>query len=173
MKIIFLDVDGVLNSLDYYKRQMGKTGSYKRKRYLKSRKKLSYEDRKALEIDKRAVRNLNNIVKHSCAKVVISSAWRIFGEDNMRKYLNERGFKGEIIGMTTTEQLGERGDQIQKWLDDNSNLDIENFIIIDDSCDMAHLGYKLVRTFSYRGLTKEKAIDAMGMLDYNYIKEVK
>ena len=71
MKVIFLDVDGVLN-----------TGRYRK--LLKKREGISYYDAQFI-FDVIAMRNLKDLVSKYNAKIVISSTWRYFrhNEDNM------------------------------------------------------------------------------------------
>ena len=58
----------------------------------------------------------------------------------------------EIIGRT--KRLGtDRGIEIQQWLDDNKDLDIEKFVILDDDMDMEHLLRHLVHTDTNIGMT--------------------
>lgn len=76
----------------------------------------------------------------------------------------------EILGKT--DNLGTlRGYEIQKWLDDNKNLEIKNFVILDDENDMANLSEKLVQTDTYIGITYHTYTTATLVLK-NRIKRV-
>lgn len=147
MKIVFLDFDGVLNSRPFL---------------IKSRSRMSksgWREDPTDDIDPQAVGVLNDIIARSGAKVVISSSWRLFyGHDDLRRFLKERGLQGEpIIGQTPerfkmSDRWSERGHEIQQWLDDNKELGVESFVILDDNSDMAHLMDKLVKTDFDEGL---------------------
>lgn len=52
-----------------------------------------------------------------------------------------------------------RGDEIQAWL--NGHPEVERFVILDDDDDMAHLKDHLVQTWFENGLTEEKANEAI------------
>src|SRR5208283_4739445 len=109
MKILFLDIDGVLNS--YNTRNFGE------------------------ELSPTPCKNLNLLLeKEPDLKIVISSSWRIWGIDYMEKVFSKNGIKSacKIIDITGNEN-GIRGHQIQCWLDRNPG--VTNFVIIDDSAD--------------------------------------
>jgi hypothetical protein len=136
MRIIFLDIDGVLNSSKFIKR-LGKSWT-------------------GAQIDPEAVSILNEIIRETEAKIVISSSWRIvFSLERINSILNDNGFVGEIIGETPRVDWEpySRGNEIQMWLD--SNPDIESFVIIDDYSDMGELIKFLVQTKTDDGLLKK------------------
>ncbi len=127
MKIIFLDIDGVLNSdrsIKAFKMPTPtdiETESY-RVRYL------------VTKTDPVAVHLLNSITDDTDAKIVVSSANRIFlGLAGVRDVLKRVGVTGEIIDVTLSLR-GCRGDEIHAWLMKSEN--ISHYVIIDDSCDM-------------------------------------
>lgn len=145
MKIIFLDIDGVLNSWRYYKSIVASGRRITR----------AHAD----HFDPKAVKVLNEILEKSGAKIVVSSTWRLKYEDyeanplvriDMAKVLREQGVVGEVIGITP--RLGLRGTEIQAWLDENPG--IESFVILDDDSDMGHLMPKLVLTHIKDGLRR-------------------
>ena len=68
MKIIFLDIDGVLNSIGWVERTKG----------------TAYEDK---EIDPSKVRLLKQIIDKTDAKIVLSSTWReVNGSDDIPRH---------------------------------------------------------------------------------------
>lgn len=141
MKVIFLDIDGVLNSVEWLNRYP--------------------EVRLRDQVDPEAVAVLNNIIDKTGAKVVISSSWRIFHSLNfIKQVLENSGFRGEIVGKTPGGG-GVRGPQIQEWLDNNP---VESFVILDDSADMEHLLPKLVRTDCQYGLQEKHVEEALSHL---------
>lgn len=142
MKVLFLDFDGVLNSHKFITHQANHT----------NQSIVSMRDPKTM-IDPEAVKILNKIIEATGAKVVISSSWRHLHEwEELQEMLIARGFEGEVIGQTPDAAVSgpDRGHEIQEWLD--AHLDVESFVIIDDSSDMAHLMDKLVSTSFYTGL---------------------
>lgn len=122
-KIIFLDIDGVLNvmmpDVDYFGQCFHK----------------HFED------------NLKWIIDNTGAKIVISSTWRMDGLDRMREMWKYRNLAGEVIDITPTVvdvvergtcefyDLVDRGYEIQQWIDDHKDQ-IESYCIIDDDNDM-------------------------------------
>lgn len=142
MKIIFLDFDGVLNSQEFFKRlREGKVKT---------------NDKYKCDLDKSKVIMLNEIVKKTNAKIVISSFWRyIYKFETLQKILKKHGFKYKIYDVTPFGAMTDRWKQIQEWID-SCKENIEDFIIIDDEKD--HIGYlknKLVLTDFSTGLTQE------------------
>lgn len=152
MKVIFLDIDGVMNNIF----------SLHRSRF--------YLDFEIINDDNEvesvtddfcwvSMRVLNNIIESTEAKVVLSSTWRLFHSKNeMNQILKHYGFKGELIDFTpklpydkVNNKYPERGLEIQKWLDECES-NIENFVILDDDSDMAHLIDKLIKTDCHFGL---------------------
>ncbi len=153
MKLIFLDIDGVLNNMVWL-HAMHKAGVDP----MLVRREL---------LDRFSVQVLNNIVEQTGAKVVISSSWR-WGRtmEDMQAILNDNGFIGTVIGMTPVDSdkvakvLGlwgerqQRGHEIQAWLK-MYNLSHVPFVVIDDSGDMAGVEDHLVLLNHVTGLQEE------------------
>ena len=115
MKIIFLDIDGVLNSAKYDKQRKSTDGN----------------------IDPTRLPLLKRIIEATNAKIVLTSTWRKFWEMNEEsanqtgKELN-RIFKSaglEIFDKTPV--LGSRKEEISAWIFKNKGQ-INSFCIIDD-----------------------------------------
>jgi hypothetical protein len=146
MKVIFLDIDGVLNSQNFIHSFNGKWELH--------------------SVDPNAINVLNEIIKATNAKIVISSSWRIILDLNeIKDILIENGFVGEIIGKTPIIRDNNRcrGDEINAYLEANPNID--KFIILDDDSDMDNLIDRLVKTSYIDGLLPkhiEKAISLLG-----------
>ena len=122
MKIIFLDFDGVLNVIP---QERDKYGSIFHIEFID---------------------NLKYIIDKTDAKIVISSSWRSDGMDVFQNMWKHRNYPGEIIGITPFSYFNEdlepdtnieivRGHEIKWWLD-NTNDNIENYVILDDDTDM-------------------------------------
>lgn len=148
MKIIFLDIDGVLNSGEYlYAHNC---------------------DEWVEQIDPDAVSLLNELVADTQAQIVISSSWRIARSlSEIKNYFKERGFMGDIIDVTPSNYRGEteRGNEIQEWLDTHQ---VDSFVILDDDSDMAHLRDYLVKTSFEHGLQPEHITKAKKILNGNH-----
>lgn len=129
--LLFLDLDGVLNTKTHleYLHRMG----------LKSR------DQYGHIFDPFCVHNLNELIKQTGGKIVISSSWRLSGFENLQEMWQERELPGEIIGITPVLMLTgceykcPRGMEIYTWMEDRKNtLEVKNYVIIDDFSDMLY-----------------------------------
>ena len=115
MKVIFLDIDGVLN--------------------------LCYEGRDEYGslFHPHLVDNLRKIVEETGAKIVISSTWRFSGLVVMKEMWNKRELPGVVIGITPNfmTHYGTtlcRGKEIDAYLE--KYPEIEKYVILDDDSDM-------------------------------------
>jgi hypothetical protein len=149
MKIIFLDIDGVLNTI-------------KQVMYLVNSKICNGYDAQ-FRFDPVAMKNLKEIADHSGAYIVISSTWRLgngkwdkYGAyiqhlktddrhwNEMMRNFEEIGIKKKVIGVTPYiindhYDHDERGIEIRKWMEQFKKVTkktIENFVILDDDGDM-------------------------------------
>lgn len=161
MKIIFLDIDGVLNSWDYWHRVP---------------KEERANDGTAGEFDDEAIERLNRIIEETGAVVCISSTWRIlFPSTYIEQLLRKRGFRGIVIGATPS--LGEyekdekghvlihRGFEIQNWLDALGDK-VKSYVILDDDSDMMPGQMKnYVRCYTAHGLRESQVRQAINVLN--------
>jgi len=156
MKILFLDIDGVLNSEALFRR-----------RPPDARLEMNEDKWWAEMLDPDAIQRLNRILAETGAKVVVSSTWRFaLGPDDLQRILGSRGFVGEIIGATPrrlTKRGDRRGDEIAAWLSDAA-CDVEAFVILDDDSDMGALLPKLIKTTWKAGLQDEHVTAARAMM---------
>lgn len=173
MNVVFLDIDGVLNSSQLFKR-LSNTEPTEEETALATEIANKYYHGYPVDmlvhdlrsIDPICVGYLNQIIEASAAIVILSSSWRychnIVG---LQKLLEFRGFKGMLVDITPVNVKGPerlRGYEIQAWLD--LNRDVENIVILDDDTDMAHLSSHLVRTDLAVGLTEENAHQAISVI---------
>ncbi|NUP08375.1 MAG: hypothetical protein HOW73_20185 [Polyangiaceae bacterium] len=149
MKVLFLDIDGVLN--DHAFLIEADTGRAEE---------TVVEWRPVSHIDAAKVAELNRVIDATGAKVVLSSSWRkIYPLAEMREILKSRGFTGALIGKTPSCSGSGRHREIKRWLEEQFRP-VEAFAIVDDDEDA---GYGLERhfvrtTFQPRGgLTAEHA----------------
>jgi hypothetical protein len=169
-KIIFLDIDGVLNPVHYmnatykmWKASFGEIKSHDEYGQL-----FFYQNCDALK----------KAIDETGAKIVISSTWRMAGESEMKALWKHRNLAGEIIGITPNEVdvvnngiakfYDEvcRGDEIKLWI--NTNNFTGKYVIIDDTKDMLKEQEPcFVVTNSYFGLTLKDADKAIEILNRN------
>jgi hypothetical protein len=167
IKVVFLDIDGVLNSVEFARRT-------------------EFTGWPDGHIDHEAVKHLNRLITETDAKIVISSSWRkMLDPEELAKVLARAGCVGEVIGETPDfwkrereqelwerpTQRFERGDEIQAWLDEHSEVEIEAFVIFDDDSDMVHLVDRFIKTDSETGLLDEHIERAITMLTRDVARE--
>ena len=120
MKIIFLDIDGVLTS-DMYEESR-------------------WEKRDDNRIDLSRVKLLAELVKSTDAKIVLTSTWRVDWNKisllcgDYGKYLNQclATYNLSIFDKTPfISYLGDRRKEILTWLA-HHRRDVESFVILDD-----------------------------------------
>ena len=140
MKVVFLDIDGVLNHYYWYR----------------ERKDKSNVSHPLSEFDPKSVSYLNNITDTTGAKIIISSSWRF--DPEIINILRAAGVTGEIIGCTPDlyNTYGSlcRGKEIDAV--SNKRTDIERYIILDDDTDMEEhqLPYFIKTNANGSGLNK-------------------
>jgi histidinol phosphatase-like enzyme len=154
MKIIFLDIDGVLNNQVMHETGEELIGTVGGK------------------LSKKCIMLLNDLVKETGAKIVISSSWRV--DDNIEEVLTKAGVVAEFIGKTPylTESYCFRGNEIHDWICKNEQLigkpyyDFHSYVIIDDDSDMLYWQREnFFQTDSYSGLTPNIAYKAKRFLN--------
>lgn len=119
MKVIFLDIDGVLCTMETY---------YRRKKEF-----MNYKKYISPIVDTDRLLLLKQIIDKTSAKVVITSSWRtaiISGLSSGIELINlfkEYGI--EIYDLTSFDENRNRVNEINSYLEQN---EVENYIIIDD-----------------------------------------
>lgn len=143
MKVLFLDIDGVLNLWPAPSR----SGNFHKPACVN------------LEMLLNKVPDLN---------IVVSSAWRSKGLETMKDILKNNGIDPRrVVDITGHEQSTDvkdhRGFQVEKWLE--RHPDVRVFVIVDDETDFVPLRDRLVKTDKYVGLTQsnvEKMLEILG-----------
>lgn len=140
MKILFLDIDGVLNT------DSDPPGDY---------------------IDPAKVALVDEVCRRTGARVVISSEWRIYpGMHYTAERLRDAGLTAEILGATTAERrlsdssVTARTRQISRWLQARPAVGV--WAVLDD-LDVNIAG--LVRTDPREGVTRyhvERLVERLG-----------
>ena len=114
IKLIVLDIDGVLNS-EKYSTSLGNAWD-------------------GNQIDPLAVARLNRLTDIIRARLVVSSSWWLDYPNlqDLLRVLEASGVTGEVIGMTPYLNT-KRSSEILEWLNNNCNVyNIESFVILDD-----------------------------------------
>jgi hypothetical protein len=143
LKLLFLDMDGVMNSsqsCSYFWRT-----KHGRKCFMPG-----FND-----VCPIAGNNLNHLLEQvPDLRIVISSAWRCFWPlsdwNKMADVCPE--IVNRVIGMTPEIRDAQRGDEIEKYLYDNGHGDTP-FVVIDDNDDMDKVRSQFVLIDGAVGLT--------------------
>lgn len=153
--IIFLDVDGVLNSQLHYE-------SKQYTNYLNFGDKTSDIEYNKSQISEEKILMLNGLCEEINAIVVISASMRNqYSVEELQEIFNYCGATFTIIDKTGFTGF-ERGTEISQWLKKNITLekhgcyyfDFNKYVIIDDDSDMLLTQqYNFFQTDTYIGLT--------------------
>lgn len=151
MKLIFLDIDGVL--VNRASTRLPRTP-------------LEGRTVTASTAHPSCVEQLNRVTDATGAQFVISSVWRGLGVKTLRGLFKKWGVKGKIVGRTPELRNQQRGDEIKAWLALHSGTRgrHEPFVIIDDDADMNGLSDRLVQTGFEAGLIPSDADRVIAML---------
>lgn len=126
MKVLFLDIDGVLNHENHYKWLMETDEPTPLQRVY------PYS-----EFNPVSCQILNNIIKETGCKIVLSSSWRLDGIHRMNILFKHFGLP-QIHDITPSlcERFGSlcRGKEIDKWLSEHP--EVTKYVIVDDDSDM-------------------------------------
>ena len=163
-KIMFLDIDGVLNTKWWYT-QMERN---------------SPRDQYGYAFDPKAVANLKRIVEETGAGIVISSSWKSFGFSELEEMWTDRGLPGKLIGVTPNSVSDEllleadidsielfhiRGEEIKEWLTKHGKH-VSSYAIIDDMDNMLpEQQSHFVQTNPEVGITEEDAEKAIAIIN--------
>ena len=153
MKIIFLDIDGVLNfhktlwRWDYTKKEPYKAEPGEREGGFYG-------------IDPSRVALILMIVEKTGAKLVLSSTWRL--DKDWQETMEKNGLKKDLFLGRTDEILSapyrtQRGHEVDEWLK-SCGLVIKKYAIIDDNDDfLDHQKEHFFKTGMMEGLTESHA----------------
>lgn len=137
MKIIFLDIDGVLNSEIYYRSVDRTAKDWSR-------------------FDPTAVDLIKKLVNEFFAQIVISSTWRFGAVQLLNSELKKSGLIKYLHKDWKTPQgyPPSKGKEIKEWLDQHTNIS-EYVIIDDDESILEEQKSRFVKTDLMNGM-KEK-----------------
>lgn len=147
MKIVFLDMDGVLNTY------------------------ATFESPTTIGMVNPALAvRLNKLLMFTNARLVISSTWRnvihnghysLYGFAHM---LQTHGILSANVIGATGEHMDARGDEIREWLRQQSPRPTNYVILDDDSSGMDFFEDKFIKIDSRQGLQDEHVDRAIAML---------
>lgn len=159
MKVIFLDIDGVLNSEDFFRNNPDQA------------------------IDKNCVSILKNIVDKTGAVIVMSPGWRLWFDDNM---MPEDGYSQclydilcefdiKLFGKTpdfSTEEIRTRktfshvkAKEVNAWLNEYETI-VDKYVVIDDlDLKNEEINEHLVRINGQIGITENDAVRIIDMIN--------
>ena len=152
MRVLFLDIDGVLNSKHWMLKN----------RDVRENAQNRFENLIA-QLDPIAVRLVSDFVESMNLTVVISSSWR-FGHplDEINSLLVATGWDATpAIDITPRTDSFNRGSEIDVWL--TQHPEVTNHVILDDDSDFLE-GQHLVQTSWETGVTHEHIDLAIGFL---------
>lgn len=160
--IIFLDIDGVLNSDKW---------NYEHKEKIKE----------GILVDVEKIYLLGQLVKNTNAEIVLHSGWRFWFDTEMRPLRKEANIflkllKNENISIKdctpdlTTKEIRAtqkfslvKADEILKWL--SEHIDVKNWIVLDDlDLNNIEIAKHQIRTNKSNGLTTKDIIRAQKLL---------
>ena len=160
MKVIFLDIDGVLNSEEFFKNNQSEA------------------------IDRSNAKILKSIIDKTGAAIVMSSGWRLWFDDNMmpkNRYsqclfdiLCE--FNIKLFGKTpdfSTEEIRTKktfshvkAKEIIAWLSEHET--VEKYVVLDDfNLNNEEINSHLVRTNAQIGITEDDAKRVIDMINFS------
>ena len=143
MKVIFLDVDGVLNNYAAFEAAQGRHGTN--------------------VLAPECIERCNRLVEMTGARVVLSSTWRLMAD--FRAILRDGGLRASIIDRTPYFTSGDqrRGAEIADWL--RRNTTVVAYVILDDDSDMLEEQRPFfVQTHYQTGLTDAHVARAAAIL---------
>lgn len=161
MKIVFLDIDGVLATMQSYSDPVDFVC-----------------ERRLYGLDKDAIQRLNRITDTTGARIVVSSTWRHGSEEKFQMlidYLKHCGVTGSIIGRTGSHRSHfsayrgpyyQRGDECKEWVDQHP--EVTHFVCLDDDDDFDRVRDNFVRIplgWTDGGMQDEHADKAIEILE--------
>ena len=163
-KLIFLDIDGVVNTLMIDINPFPKENNIKKDGFYFDLC-MNGDNRVS---NRQAVMWLNKLCIETKAKIVISSTWRLCeNTHSTEECLRNTGLLDEIeiIGKTPFISGKKRGDEIKTYLEQNYPEATPEYVILDDDCDMEDLSYALVQCNSHYGFNYPEYIKALSILN--------
>lgn len=136
-RILFLDIDGVLNSEEYYKNCNNSSENFSR-------------------FDFSSVSLIKSLIEEFSLKIVISSTWRYGAVDRLMHELKKNKLLDYLYHdwFTPVIHPAHRGTEIKLWLD--LHPEVADYVIIDDDDNMLEeQKNNFVRTSLHLGMNNE------------------
>jgi hypothetical protein len=131
VRVLFLDIDGVLNRTSYQPAETVGLRSW---------------------IEPELAGRLSDVLQRTSAVIVMSSDWRLHRtKEHLIDELHAAGVAGILRDVTPVLPGRPRWSEIQAWLDDN-DVPTDKIVIVDDAFDMGPLHARFVRTSPLTGL---------------------
>ena len=169
-KIIFLDIDGVLNSETHYNKENNHIQEFESEtpEFM-----IGHEEYYKRHLNFEQIRNLKEFCHENDVKIVISSTWRKSKTVEELKQLFDcisNGFGELIIGKTPNSNHGIRGVEVRQWINDecklmNKNEEIRYVILDDDSDFLIWQINNFIQVDSHCGLNHNHLYKAKRILD--------
>ena len=157
--IIFLDLDGVLNTINHLKRQKNKSGKATNKSW-----------------EPTACKHISMLCEHYNARIVITSSWRHeYTFEQLQEFFASNNIPDKFIIDVTNSIAPQqdrnnycRGHEIEHWLENNSSEET-SYVIIDDEANFLETQQKhLIRVDKNKGFsTKDAVTKASNILEDN------
>ena len=167
INVLFLDFDGVVNTQQFYRSE--------------SPYRIQVNDNYFVDIATPSYKRLSNrqavtLVDMLChkfnLKIVVTSTWRLHGDQTETLYNSGLSEDVEILGHT--DRLGSRDKEILTYIKNHNQYNeymheqplIKNYIVLDDDIgDMTLVKDHLIQTNTYDGFTFSKYLDACSMIE--------
>ncbi|MCM1070624.1 MAG: HAD domain-containing protein [[Clostridium] fimetarium] len=151
MNIIFLDIDGVLNTERWENLCLAGYASI--------------EDEYGITFDDNSIARLQRIINTTGALIVIHSTWKLLhGVEWFEKMWRDRNLPGKIADITpNVPPYYYKQDEIANWL--KQHPEVENYVILDDELEFQdQLSEHHVLIDGNHGITEEDARMAIHIL---------
>jgi hypothetical protein len=155
VNVIFLDIDGVLNSIRSMIAVHDPQVGHKPHR--------SYMERHSDELDTMAILLLRRLCIEADAKIVISSSWRILYHElsDFVQFFADHGWENAPVIGVTPRLDSMRGDEVQRYVFDHP--EITKYVIFDDDSDFFN-DQPLVHVNMADGLCLKHFVKALDIL---------
>lgn len=144
MRVLFLDVDGVLNRTGFHPGTSVGLRSW---------------------IEPELAQRLSGVIRATGAEIVLASDWRRGRElPQLRDELGAAGVVGSLIGVTPELGGQPRWREIEAWMTEHT-IRAEAVVIVDDGYDMGALAARFVRASPLTGLDEQTATAIVALFE--------
>lgn len=168
INVLFLDFDGVINTQQFYKDKLHKDTILSKDNYYIDICSPSYNR----VSNTQAVTLIDMLCHKFDLKIVVTSTWRIHGDQAETLYNSGLSRDIEVLGQT--DRLGSRDKEILSYIDSCNTYNrfmhtgpyIKNFLVLDDDIgDMVLVKDHLIQTNVYDGFTFSKYLEACELIE--------